>query len=294
MELGIVPSRDERLAVLAVCGVHLRGAVGVTDVLGFVNLAELPRTDIGQRLQNPRVDDLLLTQARTRSAIVHRIKVTDNAFSYVETMEDLAFCISIITRQPAIPFILWCQWQDVSNVTQEAIQGGFGVQRFFEVQVEGVEYDPARIKDLYQLYTAISNPKLVRRLRLAMRRLSSVNPTVLNDDRAIDLGIALEALLMRGHESNVSHKFRVRGSLLRGGDPSTHDETYNLLKDFYDIRSRVAHGDASYNTDNDREEIIDKVLNLSFDLCAKLIEFGGQPDWDVLAASSGWEVPDLE
>ena len=111
------------------------------------------------------------------------------------------------------------------------------------------------------------------------------------EDQAIELGIALESLLLTELEPQtpLSFQLRLRGALLHGGTGSERVNTYDLLNDIYDMRSKAAHGGQLKVREKFRsgETIPTKDrLRQGMELCACLIralaENKKRPNWKSL------------
>ncbi len=122
------------------------------------------------------------------------------------------------------------------------------------------------------------------RLNLAMRRANA-------EDRAIELGIALESLLLNDIESYtpLSYQLRLRGALLHGGTETDRANVYDLLHDIYDLRSKAAHGGKLKIRDkfrNGQRMKTESRLWQGIELCAHLIRKVAEqkkwPDWKSL------------
>jgi hypothetical protein len=124
----------------------------------------------------------------------------------------------------------------------------------------------------------------IQRLNQALKRLDMV-------DRAIELGVALEALLVddRDHDAPISYLLRIRGSWLAGGTLEERKENYKLLRDAYDLRSRAVH------SGNISKPGADEVLREGSALCANLIrsviQRGHVPRWDDLILTPNPDLP---
>jgi hypothetical protein len=101
-------------------------------------------------------------------------------------------------------------------------------------------------------------------------------------DRAIDLGIALEALLLHDSDNaELSYRLRLRGARLLDGDLAARRSTKQLLNDIYKLRSKAVHTGMI----PERQEDLDR-LKEGISVCARLIniviENGGKIDFDEL------------
>ena len=79
-------------------------------------------------------------------------------------------------------------------------------------------------------------------LQLAARRLSDGLGRRREDDAILDYAIGLEALLLP-KESINSYRFALRGATILGWEGAERQPFFDNFKEFYDVRSRVIHGD---------------------------------------------------
>ena len=112
----------------------------------------------------------------------------------------------------------------------------------------------------------------IHRLNEAIRHDSPV-------DQAIDLGIALESLLLsdQGDKVQLALQFRLRGAWLLGRDVKTRQDIYRRLRDLYNYRSSAVH---SGRLDNSATQ---EKLVAGFQLCADAIKaliFAKSVNWD--------------
>jgi len=121
----------------------------------------------------------------------------------------------------------------------------------------------------------------LHRLCQAVRRSNIV-------DRAIDLGIALEILLLHdpknkgGYQGELKYRFAIRGAALLGGDKPERLENFELLKEAYDLRSKAVHsGELKPKIKN---RLTKETLEQATDVCAQiarmLIDRGSFPNWE--------------
>ncbi|PVZ59281.1 hypothetical protein C9422_10075 [Pseudomonas sp. B1(2018)] len=107
---------------------------------------------------------------------------------------------------------------------------------------EATDEDLESFRNILSKYLALSDDRRskldvpLHRLREAARHHNPV-------DRAIDLGVALEALLLRDQpdQTQLALQFRLRGSWLLGKDLDERKKIYKLLRDVYTYRSTAAH-----------------------------------------------------
>jgi len=146
----------------------------------------------------------------------------------------------------------------------------------------------------------IDVPKLVRVLKLLsefqgdrkslhvpMKRLNSAMFQSHIADRAIDLGIALESLLMnesaaKGRSDNQEIRFKigVRGAWLSGRNPDERHGQFKNIQKIYDLRSAAVHSGEIRSGDFIKmTEQLDAGEDLSASLILKILENGRWPEW---------------
>ncbi len=116
----------------------------------------------------------------------------------------------------------------------------------FVVRQSGNEYniteaELAQVKNLFASLQHLNSQAQRGGLALALRRFNQAYNRESNEDRIIDLTIALESCLLAGEGQELSYKFALRGAalLFKSRDPK---ETRSHLKDLYNARSKIVHG----------------------------------------------------
>lgn len=122
------------------------------------------------------------------------------------------------------------------------------------------------------------------RIKRILGRLSQAKRRIQIEDKMLDLGIALEMLLIDDNDKNdqLSLSFRLRGSWFVGDTAEDRENKYQLLKDIYSYRSEVAHSGVlkGKSLQNITESYPEYEL-LAENICRKMI-IEGKPDWDKL------------
>jgi hypothetical protein len=147
---------------------------------------------------------------------------------------------------------------------------------------------PAHLKETVKRLLSFSDPPS---LDVALERLNFAMSGYRRVDRAIDLGIALESLLMHtgnmkdSNKQETGYKFRLRGAWLLAPVPDARKDLIGVFKDLYNLRSQAVHsGQLQIKPDKIKE--CDELLSRGEDLCAdiiyRLLEMGNWPDWDAL------------
>ena len=111
------------------------------------------------------------------------------------------------------------------------------------------------------------------------------------EDRAVDLGVSLEALLFNPKDpstTEISLKFRMRGAVLAADDPKERKSVFKLLDRLYALRSTAAHGGRFDPTDASVEADLTEGISLASRLIKRVLLLRKIPEnWNGLIL--GWE-----
>jgi Apea-like HEPN len=108
-------------------------------------------------------------------------------------------------------------------------------------------------------------------------------------DRAIDLGIALEALLLheqRGDRGELKFRLGLRGAWLAGEDANERVEIQKTLAKVYQLRSDAVHA-GKVEPSEPNAQTLKRGTVLCRRLVRKMIEAGGGVDWTALVLGGG-------
>jgi hypothetical protein len=262
---------------------------------------------------------MLLTQPKAAGALVHEFEygpvlVVDEQPTSAERedaeanilrehMLEIARCLVLVEKSPVDPVLVWYQTDETTPLVGGPLgaQGwGFRWAHTFQTPRKPQVLDETSVRALINGYFALDETTRAQ-LGVVLTRLnSSMMGDNEDEDKAIDLGIAMEALLGKGLSTDVpiSYSLRLRGTLLLGGTSETRKENYYRLKELYDLRSRAAHGNklgprtsVKLGPDRNKEpvntrEFLDQGTRVCADMVRKIIERGGMPDWEALTL--GW------
>lgn len=128
----------------------------------------------------------------------------------------------------------------------------------------------------------------LQRLNRSVRHESAI-------DKALDLGVALEALLLptQSERMQLSLQLRLRGAWLLGDTIDERRKVYKQLRLIYDARSGAAHAgkiDAKRESDI---KLIQQAIDEGPSICARAIQAvirgGGFPEWQDMLLGGGLE-----
>jgi Apea-like HEPN len=148
-----------------------------------------------------------------------------------------------------------------------------------------VEVDVEDAEALAALYFGIDDARPRETLHIPLDRLDRAVRGDDLADRSIDLGIALEALLLhepgKQYQGELKFRLALHGAWLGGDDPQDRAEIQKTLKDVYDLRSRAVHtGRVEPNQKN--YEMIERGTLLCKRLILKMIQADGRVEWSTL------------
>jgi hypothetical protein len=128
-------------------------------------------------------------------------------------------------------------------------------------------------------YFSLDPRKRSKMLRIPLDRLGRAGREQDLADRAIDLGIALESLLLHDIDhGELSFRLSLRGAWLLGSDDTERLKIQTSLKKLYDLRSRAVHSgfvERNANTQN----TISRATEICRGLIQKLIALKCNIDW---------------
>jgi hypothetical protein len=202
-----------------------------------------------------------------------------------ESARDVVRCIFLLTL---VPTDIIGSWPEATGVAArrlfvEALSYGralfeLSMQRPTDVLVEG-----NAVKDRY-LELARVEPGVREVLRHAIDRLNWATRRDGAIDRAIDLGIALEMLLLhgKGEKNELSFRLAIHGATFVGGSSSERQTNFAIFKRAYELRSQGVHsGRLKPKNVETASSDIDAGIKLAADVALKLLKLGRFPNWEV-------------
>ncbi len=305
------------LEILALTGIAVEEKIELPRGVSLVPFASVPQSDLTDLLAPEPVsvfEDSMRRELVPVPSAALVIEIEDG----VELLEEfpnpldnppdlstqvllhrIAECLTLLGPSCPAEVTQWVQLGSPENVPILGTGYGYGnsFQEVYPREITTLK-DHEEVRELVERYLDLDDElatKLaipIRRLNMAMRRADVV-------DKAIELGIALEALLTadRPDDAPVSYLLKVRGAWLGGGPLQERKENRKLLDDAYDLRSQAVHSgklkvSKKLPAEKARERA-DEILGKSVVLCAKLlrtvIEWGSVPDWNdvILTADLG-------
>ena len=168
------------------------------------------------------------------------------------------------------------------------MNGGWQFSRSGEHWGHDIEVPKDDAEALAVSYFALSPQKRSKILRIPLDRLGRAGREGDFADRAIDLGIALESLLLGDNDrGELSFRLSLRGAWLIGKDADERLEIQKALKRLYELRSRAVHSGTIERSSKTGTTIarateickllIRKTIELNCEIDWQRIVFGGPP-----------------
>jgi hypothetical protein len=201
-------------------------------------------------------------------------------------------CLALIGPSAPKPLAYW------SELEEWVPLNGYTGSGFSYVPIEvlsGSQYlfskaDLLEARNLYGQFLSCSENTRTK-LRIPLARLTQAVGRSNLVDKALDLGVALESLLLNdlGSNEQLSLSLRIRGAWLLGEDANDRHRLERIFKQLYHYRSQAAHRG---KFDKDRVKIdsdlipIQDFLKTGEELCAaiikKILEKAKFPEWNRL------------
>jgi len=240
-------------------------------------------------------------RARPKAALVHSfrfspvVSATSSSFptaaslSRHEEMLDIARCLTLIVSRAVQQIGSWFQAEQSHPLVAIGGWGGQAITWGHQFEVEREDIDQAHLRTLVDGFFAL--PLGARqRLRIVLDRLNAAKLRQTSEDRAVDLGVSLEALLFNPNDvpAEISLKFRMRGSVLATDSPDERKAVFKLLDRLYTLRSTAAHGGVFDSDDTSVEVDLTEGISLASRLIQRVLVLRKIPDnWNGLIL--GWE-----
>jgi len=139
--------------------------------------------------------------------------------------------------------------------------------------------DGAKVKWAYDLLKAFKGGESMAR---AIDRLGRARLATSPVDRALDLGMAAEIVLMHDHSpanTEIAHKIGSRAAWLLGSEPESRAAIFAEMKGLYQARSQAVHSGVLSSKSKVDLDAADRLVTAAFNA---ILERGRFPDWSSL------------
>jgi hypothetical protein len=229
--------------------------------------------------------------AITKDCTIKKIKIgkwhdIDEEYSEISArLKDIALILNAINGVFCLPYSY------TSYVNPEVpfgpFEGNDATSLFYDVSPRAFtklsESKVHNINELIKMYWKLVD-KDKEGMRGTLDRLSKAKNGTKIENQILDLGIALEMLLLKNsNKEQISLSFRLRGSWLLGADKEDRFKKYEQLNKIYGYRSDLAHnGMLTPKKIQKVSESFSEYLIIAENICQKIIKDGYPKDWNKL------------
>lgn len=234
----------------------------------------------------------------------------DIEFTYQDKhyLEELMQTIPLTTRTPVVRIAAWVEWP-ASQAVMRGVEGwGFTQHPRSNQELPKTEVDTQGLARVASTFAGLGSDGR-RRMQMPLRRLNAMLLAESFSDKAIEAGIAMEALLSQSGDprEGLSHRVSVRAAILTETDLPAKKAVQRRVKDLYGLRSAAAHGadlDALKREERpdgiqgrlarpgEIKRILADAPDLLAGVCGAILDGGGFPDFAALDLSrdtARWE-----
>lgn len=317
-QLEIFLSRDDTpaTAILAVSGIEVIDPIWISTDIQIVPFDSLPATHPRDALYPPFLKHEFLLKhgfmpfdinggySPPKSALLKDTSIFPQTYSKGELatiditdLYEVCEFLTLLSDATPVPVGSWVELKD--NVPCKELLGSSWNYPIPDVlSTKETALDAVRWKELAPVFRSFSGMTQANRdlLRVPIQRINQARRRKKPADKAIDQGIAFEALFLsdRAHKEELSFTLRLRASLLLGNTLEERQSLIALFAAFYNCRSQAVHtgyldevikisGRGKCNT----SELLQETDALCICAIVKIIENGGAPDWTKLMLAVG-------
>lgn len=295
----VTDNAADAIAVMAISGVTLTRAIRLGPDVSLVPISSLqPSTQREMALGGRGIFGAMGPGSVSQCALITRFRFgpvfyrppddtaaqipTDEAYALLGEAFDL---LAVLGVYPTYQ-MFWAQPEDWLMST--GMSGGWQFSPLAHHWVREVQVPENEAEALAAAYFSIDPSKRNKVLRIPLDRLGRAGRERDFADRAIDLGIALESLLLHDIDgrSELSFRLSVRGAWLLGTSHTDRLEIQSSLTKLYVLRSQAVHA-GLVDRDTKTGNTIARATALCQALIHKTIEFRCDIDWKRLVVGGG-------
>jgi hypothetical protein len=219
--------------------------------------------------------------------------VEDSEFhDSTKTLYDTGYLINALDRISCVPYFSTSDTGD--EVPYGLFNGSGGGTPIFDIYGSGSRNvsssDVRELNAMWPGFTALPSKRKIRLTR-ALMRLCQAKRRMQIEDKILDLGIALEMILLDNANSDqLSLTLGLRGAWLVGPSAGERKHIFRLLRLLYGYRSQVAHYGLLCGNDHEKIQKVvqqfDEFADLASLIFRRLI-VGPEPEWSELILGGG-------
>ncbi|MEQ1866664.1 MAG: hypothetical protein ABL996_18660 [Micropepsaceae bacterium] len=205
-------------------------------------------------------------------------------FRAFERATDAIRCMTIVSAQPVAILASWAE--PTENILQDFV--GTSTQSYpdlsnpavFGSSLTAAPLDEIATADTFLRFSDFSGADRAA-LCTAIDRIGAALRWKTEVDKAIDLGIALEVLLLHDLDDpgELTYRIGLRGAQFLGGDTAARLSNFRRLKKIYALRSKAVHK-GTVEADEKAASTLEDAVAISKAITRKLIANGRFPEWE--------------
>lgn len=237
--------------VMTIRGLRVDRPLRLAPQIALLPLVSLPESSITVGFRQPNLfniagptplpESALVLRAPAQPKVIRSSETSPNQPRWYARLLELCSWLTLVGPSAPSPLVSWWQMDgwvpfDLAGGTSSTFLGPRLVpSRSLE------EDDRADARSVSALWlNAI--PETKRRLRIPLERLNSAMTQINAVEKAIELGIALESLLLDdGSDSELALRLRIRGAWLLGENAEDRVRIMRVLENLYKCRSQAVH-----------------------------------------------------
>jgi len=207
-----------------------------------------------------------------------------------DRIQDVVRCVAVLSEIPVAAIGSWSQFdrEFVRNIgiSWQSINPALSEAAIWAASSHPVQIEEETVTKLVRRFERFKTTEKAV-MRVALDRLNQATRRSGSVDKAIDLGIALEVMLLHeineGDRGELRFRTAIRGATFLNGPKSKRLETFDLLKNAYDLRSKAVHSGVLKETrkkGTPAEQILKDATNACTSIARKIITRGSFPNWD--------------
>ena len=219
----------------------------------------------------------------------YEASASENTARSVQT-RDVVRCITALSMGPVAALGKWERFD--KKIANDVSGAGYSYDgsrldsAIWAASSKPVALDGDPIARLFHRFEEFKPSKNKNVMRISLDRLSQALRRQNIVDKAIDLGIALEVMLLHGmgasDRGELSFRSSIRGATFLGGEKPERLKTFKLLRDAYDLRSKAVHS-GLLKKEKKRpppEQILEDAISTCARIARQLIDRGSFPNWE--------------
>ncbi len=302
--------------ILAISGIELEQPIKLSNGLTLIQFSDLPDSFIKELLDPPMLKperaasmgipptySMAHKATVPKAALICKTEFSPKAYkpnsriakfpafpSRQQELFETCACLTLVGPCTPLPVAHWSEIEK-SVPCAELIGQSWSITTYDVLNVKNYlikNADRTRAQKIHQIFSKL-NPEIREKLRIPLERLNQAMRRQNLADKAIDLGVAFEALFLndRSHIEQIAFTFRLRGAWFMGKDAQERQELLLFFGKLYDCRSKAVHSGKLYDKIEIKgkspipaQEFLEQGVKLCADSIQKVLEKGCFPEWN--------------